>query len=65
MQTIIENKTKNKEHKKNDLIRIANLMTKFGYEVIAIKNDKQFNQALTITVFPPKKIKTNFRKRNK
>ena len=41
--------------KKNDLIRAANLLAKFGYEVIAIRNDEQFNQALAITVFPPNK----------
>jgi len=45
----------NKQRKKNenDLIRAANLLAEFGYEVIAIRNDEQFNQALTITVFPP------------
>jgi len=46
-----------KQHDKNenDLIRAANLLAEYGYEVIAIRNDEQCNQALTITVFPPGK----------
>jgi len=46
---------KKREKNENDLIRAANLLAEFGYEVIAIGNDERFNQALTITVFPPKK----------
>jgi len=48
-----ENKKRKKN--KNDLIRAANLLAKFGYDVIAVKKDEQFNQALAITVFPPDK----------
>jgi hypothetical protein len=40
---------------KNDLIIVTNLLAKFGYDVIAVRNDEQFNQALAITVFPPGK----------
>jgi len=46
---------KQRKKNKNGLIRAANLLAKFGYDVIAVRNDEQFNQALAITVFPPDK----------
>jgi hypothetical protein len=48
-------KHKHYKKNKNDLIRAANLLAKFGYDVIAVRKDEQFNQALTITIFPPEK----------